>query len=179
MRFVGMPQRRHRRASRSLASASKDTGDHAGCTLPRRAVPGSIIPRGRPRLGKLQFDCKARGRSCLSEWAWRLHTGLVMGTVQLAAPIRRHPVSLWLQLFFFAAATACLLPYLGSNLASFGDAGGPLFWFGWPALALLAGNAAWRLHNAGRATAPLAGLGVIAGSGLTLPADWRHRWTGS
>jgi membrane protease YdiL (CAAX protease family) len=94
-----------------------------------------------------------------------------MGTSDDAAnPIQAPPAAGWLrlQLFLFSAAVATWVPSLGAR----GDSGDPtvdlLTWFGLPLLLLLAGNAAWRLNARGRASAPLAGLGTLAGSALAL-----------
>lgn len=73
-----------------------------------------------------------------------------------------------LQLVIFAAATALWVPALGGRSGP-GDSGTELLtWFGLPLLLILAGNAAWGLHQAGKASAPLAGLGILAGSALAL-----------
>jgi membrane protease YdiL (CAAX protease family) len=87
-----------------------------------------------------------------------------------ASPIQAQPAAGWLrlQLFLFSAAVATWVPSLGARMDS-GDPGGELLvWFGLPLLVLLAGNAAWRLHVRGRVSAPLAGLGTLAGSALAL-----------
>lgn len=81
-----------------------------------------------------------------------------MVTGQMTAPIRQAGW-LGLHLILLTAAVAVRLP---------NASGGPLAWFGIPLLGLLAVNAAWRLHNQGRAVTPPAGLGMMIGSALAL-----------
>jgi membrane protease YdiL (CAAX protease family) len=92
-----------------------------------------------------------------------------MSTGQMRAPERRLDWS-QVQLFLFAAALGCWLPFICAALVGCGEPQDILTWFGVPVVAFLAGNAAWRLHGRGRLTAPVAGIGVTAGSLIALLA---------